>query len=390
MRCGAVVGALLLASAASADWPPGGLLVALLSDGRGGVVMFMRESAATSVPIAMHFPNSPGISWPAEGLDLSSVALSLDFTYDSQLLPSGPDHFLALWTTASVSGRRRVWMQRFGIDATLDPAWPVDGLLVVAPDTLVACHAISDGADGAYVLRQSHGQPVCTHVTGAGTFLGGSNVSLLDAAAQYIPVSQVLTTSLIVDRTPDGGLVVGWNDTRLAPAVTFRLRWLTPSLAAAPDKPEAGIVMFPLSPHVVPGALLTLRADGPDAAFIAWGDYHLGVPGQVADVWMTRVQVPAAVGVGPRVAPPVGLALSSPRPNPSHSSIALDVTLPDDSPARVELLDVAGRAQRIMLVSGAGSHSVTFGDPGALPPGLYLARLSHRSGERSTRVVLTR
>jgi hypothetical protein len=58
--------------------------------------------------------------------------------------------------------------------------------------------------------------------------------------------------------------------------------------------------------------------------------------------------------------------------------------LPDNSGARIELLDVAGRVLRTQLVEGAGSHAITFDHLGSLAPGLYFARVT--SGDRSTAV----
>jgi hypothetical protein len=367
---------------------------AVLPDGSGGVVVFVRTSAS-GTPIATRIDGN-GVrhtGWPATGLALSSVANGATITSDSQLLPSGPDHMLAVWSPDDGSGTRRLMMQRFGLDATLDPAWPATGL-VVASDTLWACCALADGAGGAYIVRESHGRPVATHITAAGGTLGGTDVEFTDAGARYVPIccwgipTNVMNpAAMMADVTPDGGLLVGWNDTRLAPAVSFRLRWLTPSLTPAPGKPDTGLVYFPGSPYPHVGSMLAVHADGDDAAFVAWGDRRPCCSFYDSDLWMTRVEAPALVGVDP--SSPRALALSAPRPNPARTAVAFDLTLPDDSPARVELLDVAGRAVRSKLVHGAGLHIVSFPDVGSLPPGLYLARVTTRTDSRCVRLALT-
>jgi hypothetical protein len=363
---------------------------AVLADGSGGVVVFMRSGAGSGTPIATRIDGN-GVrhtGWPAGGVALSNVATSGTITMDSQLLPSGPDHMLAVWSPDVGSGTRRLMMQRFGLDATLDPAWPAGGL-VVASDTLYACRALADGSGGAYVVRESHGRPVATHITAAGGTLGGTDVEFVDPGARYvgisgfgIPPGVMNPDAMMADVTPDGGLLVGWNDKRLAPAVSFRLRWLTPSLTPAPDKPDTGLVYFPGS-HAAVGSMHAVHADGDDAAFVAWEDHS----SYFDDLWMTRVQAPALVGVDPPS--PRALALSAPRPNPARSAVAFDLTLPDDSPARVELLDIAGRAVRSKLVHGAGPHIVSFPDVGSLPPGLYLARVTTRTDSRCVRLALT-
>jgi hypothetical protein len=373
---------------------------AILADGNGGVVVFMRGSSVTALPIATRIDGNGALhaGWPAAGLGLSSVSHEAqDISIDSQLLASGPDHALAVWSLDAGSGTRRLMMQRLGLDGTVDPAWPADGLEVVAPDTLRACRALADGSGGAYIVRLSHGLPVATHVTATGVTLGGSDVELVDANAEYVPFllgetgtpPATVPDDLAVDVTTDGGLLVGWNDARLAPAATFRLRWLTPSLAPAAGKPDTGLVFFPGSPHPPYTNLCAVHADGPDAAFLAWGDYHEVGPQVAGDLWMTRVQLPAPVGVPP--APrATALALSVPRPNPARASVVLDVTLPDDSPTRVELLDVAGRVVRTQLVQGAGAHPVSFGELGTLKPGLYFVRANGPAGSAATRVAVSR
>ena len=393
--------------AAATGWPASGVALpsfsfhdhALLPDGGGGVVVFMRVSDPAALPIALRFDGNgvPQADWPAGGLTLSNVSPGSDIgPMDSQLLPSGPDHVLAVWSLDAGSGMRRLMMQRFGLDATLDLAWPAGGLEVVAPDTIGACRAIPDGAGGAYIVRQAHRRPVGTHISSGGTVLGSADTDLLDAGAQYIPTrlgpgasTLGIPEDIIADVTSDGNLLVGWNDTRLAPAVTFRLRWLTPALAPAPDKPAEGLVFTPASPNAFAGAFLAVKADGPSGAFLAWSDYHSIGSGQFSgDLWMTYAQAPTTTGVG---GAPRALQLSAPRPNPALGSVVLDLVLPDDGGARVDLLDIAGRVMRTRRVDGTGPHSITFDRLGSIAPGLYFARAtSARAGATTVRVVVSR
>jgi len=101
------------------------------------------------------------------------------------------------------------------------------------------------------------------------------------------------------------------------------------------------------------------------------------------------VQLPILTGVTPHPRT-TSLALSAPRPNPARGAVALDVTLPDDSPARIELLDVAGRVVRTQAVQGAGAHTISIDGIAAIAPGLYFARVSTRAGTMATRVVVSR
>jgi len=371
---------------------------AILPDGAGGVLVFMRL-ATNGLPSVTRIDGN-GVrhaGWPFPGVQLTDVAppgVADIPDYDSRLVPSGPDHFIATWlSTTPTTGEYEFLMQRFDLDGNVDPSWGATALSPFPAGTFAALSVIPDGSGGLYLVRPGATVPLATHVTSTGVVLGAVDTPVNLPGDQYVP-SYVgfpyVPDAMIADRTPNGGLLVGWNDTRLAPAVSFRLRWWNPDLTPDATKPDTGLVYFPASVHPYDGALLAVHADGDDGAFLAWSDYHdIGFNQISGDLWMTRVQLPAVTGVTPHVAGNV-LALSAPRPNPARGSVALDVTLPDDSPARVELLDVAGRIQRSQTVQGAGAHSVAFRDLGTLAPGLYFARASHARGEATTRVVISR
>ena len=86
------------------------------------------------------------------------------------------------------------------------------------------------------------------------------------------------------------------------------------------------------------------------------------------------------------------LALAAPRPNPASGPLWFSVTLPDAAPARLTLVDVAGRriASREVGPLGTGVHRVTLAEGSVLPPGLYLARLERAGRVLTARVTLVR
>jgi hypothetical protein len=56
------------------------------------------------------------------------------------------------------------------------------------------------------------------------------------------------------------------------------------------------------------------------------------------------------------------------------------------SPARIDLIDIAGRrVLHASVVSGAGPHVVTLARPHQVEPGIYFLRLSHPAGVRVRR-----
>ncbi len=143
-------------------------------------------------------------------------------------------------------------------------------------------------------------------------------------------------------------------------------------------------------PGVTP-ILLDARADGAGGAFVLWSADTTGYDPQFLNYWydsyVSRV-TPGALLTAP---PPAstGLALAA-GPNPARGAVTARFALPDARPARLELLDLAGRRVTVRDVSGAGAHVETLGEGAALAPGVYLLRLTHGRDTRSTRVAVVR
>ncbi len=78
-------------------------------------------------------------------------------------------------------------------------------------------------------------------------------------------------------------------------------------------------------------------------------------------------------------------------PNPSpNGRFSVSFDLPTSEPARLEVWDIAGRRvdSRAVGSLGRGRHVAEFGAGARLAPGVYLVRLSHPAGDRTTRVVV--
>jgi len=90
------------------------------------------------------------------------------------------------------------------------------------------------------------------------------------------------------------------------------------------------------------------------------------------------------------------LALAAPSPNPASGDVTLRFTLPEAGDARLTLHDVAGRevARLAAGAHAAGAHTARWNgrDAGGriAPPGVYLARLVTRDGERHVRLARVR
>ncbi len=88
---------------------------------------------------------------------------------------------------------------------------------------------------------------------------------------------------------------------------------------------------------------------------------------------------------------PLAFALEGMRPNPASSrSLVVRFTLPTATPARIELLDVAGRAvvTRVVGGMGAGVHALDLARDGRVAPGLYFVRLEQGTRRATARTTV--
>ena len=94
----------------------------------------------------------------------------------------------------------------------------------------------------------------------------------------------------------------------------------------------------------------------------------------------TWVDVPRAAEFG----------LDGTRPNPAGRDLRVAFSLPDGSPARLELFDLTGRRITAREVGelGAGGHLVSLAQDRSLPPGVYLLRLTRGGHSLAARAIV--
>jgi hypothetical protein len=126
----------------------------------------------------------------------------------------------------------------------------------------------------------------------------------------------------------------------------------------------------------------------PDTA--ADGDVHLCLTvsqngAAVTSCCATLHVVAGVAGVGPT--PGVVFALQGARPNPSAGHLSVAFSLPDGSPADLELVDIAGRRvfQRDVGALGAGFHVIPI-ERANLPAGIYGLRLTQNGRTLTSKV----
>ncbi|NOT32873.1 MAG: T9SS type A sorting domain-containing protein [Candidatus Eisenbacteria bacterium] len=159
-------------------------------------------------------------------------------------------------------------------------------------------------------------------------------------------------------------------------AAVYRRQIGTPWSSIAPVIADAGGNVQYVDPTVTPGAryayrLVVSSQQGP----VFGGEVWVDIPNQVT-------------GLGP--AAPISLALRHLGANPVRDRLVVSFALPTSEPARIEVLDLAGRrvVSREVGALGAGVHQLELGSAVNFGRGIYFIRLAQSGRTRSTRVVI--
>lgn len=112
--------------------------------------------------------------------------------------------------------------------------------------------------------------------------------------------------------------------------------------------------------------------------------YRLAIGGAAGPTWSAEL----AVTVPPRPR----LAVRALSPQPASGAPEVELTLAASAPARLELIDVAGRrlAARDLAGLDPGAHTMRLDEAAALAPGLYWLRLVQGADRAHARLVLAR
>jgi hypothetical protein len=292
------------------------------------------------------------------------------------LLPAG-DHVFVCWAVDSASVRE-VRLKSLNLSNGLSaPGWATIGVPIVTGDpATLAVNMLADGSGGVYLTWRQGGITLAVRYTSGGTLAAGWPASGL--ALTPNDASPNFGTAVAASAN---GLIVFWSDENVGGSSRILARWLLPDGTPDPSLPADGIV-------VVPGVRahpLGAMSDGNGGAYLGWVDVIWFASGQYNPYILTPVPYPTSVAVAD---PRAGGAVFRAWPNPAHQELRVNFTLTDASPARVELLDLAGRVARTLVLRSAGERSARFEHLDALPAGVYFVRLTHRGATRVTRVAL--
>ena len=374
-------------------WPPAGVRLSddydgaimpispiAQPDGGGGVVVaWVSESGARAQHITSAGARATG-TWADGSLPLNSNP-GANTSALFALAPSGSDAFDLCWTDGSSTGARGIWVQRFGGDGLLAAGWPTDGVHITSPGSaLDSPAAVVDGSGAATMAWWDGVTFRGIRVQSDATIASGwpsAGISLLDAGA--VPYGGGVIAS-----GNAGGVIVLWPDSRDPGTVGARARWLLADGSPDPTQPDTGRVLLPGNAYSAPMAAM---GDGSGGAYVGWE--RSVVQGLWSYIGMSWVPYPSALAVPPSERRAM-LSLAAPWPNPARGALNVRFSLRDDSPARLELMDVAGRRVRSIDVSGAGEHVQRFDRLERLPAGVYLVRVRQAADSRTARATIVR
>lgn len=383
---------LLTDGSVAPGWPAAGYTVrnidgelnehlAAIPDGeRGVVIAWLNWSGRFGIHMRMQRMSPTGARlWAAGGVALSSIEGSGGPVFG--LVRSGT-HLYCCWANDVSATVREIRLQRVRMsDGAASLNWPSAGELIAQghPDSLTA-RLVGDGAAGAFVAWSHRGElrgvrVDTTSAPAAGWPAGG--LPLMDAAG-------VLSSGWAVAGSP-AGFVALWGDGRVPDVRRLRARWLLPGGTADPTQPDSGRLVSSSTRALALGAV----SDGAGGAYVGWWEQTWPATGEYNSYMVSWVPYPNPLDVPDPVVSADRLALRA-WPNPARDAVQVRFALPDGVPARLELLDVAGRVLRGATIAGVGTHTWRCDGLGAMPAGIYFVRAVTARGTGVARFAVVR
>ena len=427
---------------------PGDIMPAIALDGAGGLLLAWTHVGKASQSVHVARLTGTGTimsSWPSNGVIVQPTD---GVQFSSTICDDGAQGAFVAWYDYGGA----IIVSHVFSDGTIDGRWPSGGLIVSDPTRhATAPGIVSDGQGGcllAWQIADTSGgaqHPVVQHLLADGTAApgwGSYGLTLSNAATEAgafrIGYGQPFRYSSLVS-DGSGGIIVAWSAIANGVGQVYAQRVLG-SGAVAAGWPAGGLAV---APAPTDQRLPNLAGDGSGGAFLAWqasdagaseirvqhvdrdgntspwpsGGYELAIGtgvrahpvvaadgqggaivaweephGAVSNIFVGSSAAPI-VAAAPPIAAKLGFALRGFTPDPTRSgTLRVAFTLPGAAPARLELLDLAGRRLLTREVGdlGPGAHVVHLDGAGALGAGVYWLRLEQDGCAVTTRGVVTR
>lgn len=411
---GGVVRAQRIDGAGNPTWMFGGTVIAttladelaIVSDGAHGAIVAWHDTRTDGGDVyAMRVSSGGTPLWTANGVP---VCVTPSSQTRPALVADGAGGALATWNDTN----GMVFVARLNANGASPKGWAANGVVACASATNRGDPAItSDAAGGAYVAwtdgrkGKADTDLYAQHVTGAGEIAKG-----WDASGNEVCVRPNRQENPVIAQDGSGGAIVAWQDSR---EIETSIDPLVFAQRLAAD-------------GVVPIQVAAVRSEAqPDRIRIEWFAGALDDPGPVVErrdgLWSaigiarnrgtglyeyedatvrpgTRYAYRLAFGAGERretageielETPPLRtLSVESVSPNPGRGTFTVSFALEGAAPARLEVVDLAGRVVETRAIAGAGR--AVLGGERRLPAGVYLVRIAQGSRTATARAVVLR
>ncbi|MGH7730143.1 MAG: T9SS type A sorting domain-containing protein [Candidatus Eiseniibacteriota bacterium] len=401
-------------------------------DGAGGVLVGWTEhhvEGRSVVRVRIHridAGGAPTAGWPVEGHVIPD-------SYDVGLAVDGEQHvFVSTGDYPADGGVARLRVRRLSADAAPDPGWPQAGALLTEAVHPIRMRLIPDGSGGVFTswidplvcvglfcndpplgwttrilgdgtrdegwMPAFYAYPAEPDETGGilfGAGSGGRPAALrLDASGRPMPgwaragnaaMTEIVQVYGEVTGDGEGGAFVVWSDAR-----TGRLRLYASRLDAAgriaDEWPATGsFVDADRGGQLREFRLVSL---GGGVAIAVWDEW---TPEGIA-AYLTALR-PGEPGPLAKLGPvpiEVGFGVVTVRPNPARGPIVAIVELPNEGPARIDLVDAAGRMRESQDFSfqWQAHGAVHFNQSRTLAPGVYWLRVTQGLRRATKKMVV--
>jgi hypothetical protein len=357
------------AGTVDASWPAAGRQVTtstetqeqpeLVADAAGGVLVLWAE---TTFPFpfgkvyVQRLTETGAVSggWPATGTAL----LTTDTGFEpSNLVSDGASGAIAAWTDLRSGNDADIYAQRVLATGAIAPGWPADGVAIcAAAGDQPFPQLVTDGAGGAVVSYQD--------------YTDGNNPQL--RVSRLLTDGTVSALASLVDAAAEPGRV--------------HLHWYTPDgsvTRATVERAEESGEFVALGEILADGEG-HLRFEDVEVVAGTTYTYRLSVQDGAETVHLGQVTV--------RVPSSLSFGIEGLRPNPAEGEASVVFTLDGSAPARLELLDVAGRRvlSREVGMLGAGRHVLRLEPAQDLAAGIYMMRLTQSGRVAIARAAIVR
>ena len=358
---------------------------AIVADGAGGVFATWQDRRFGGSDVyAQRVTSAGAMSWAADGIVLCDA---VDDQLAPRLIADGYGGAIVTWDDYR-NFNSDVYALR--IDAAGAAQWASDGVpLCTDLAEQYGAQPVPDGSGGVLVpwndYRGGSGDLYLQRLDSSGVVpagwpVNGRGVCTVDGD-QFDPVA-------VGDGM--GGVILAWSDARATSvAIDIYVQRITGSGAIASGWDTLGVVVC----NAANGQYRpSVGSSGSGDALVAWHDERSGA----ADIYLRRVTASGSVGVElPQAARDFDFA--PPAPNPARDGAMLRLRLAEPSPARLEILDLGGRAVRLLLDSErleAGTHALRWdgrdGEGRPVPTGQYFVRFRGQAHSEIRKLTVLR